>query len=80
MLTQASPNIPMSRRVVAHGIDLAKDDSPDDWKEITAEEAEALSREIHAAQVEEMRLADEAAEAARMAQEAAPETPAPANP
>lgn len=65
LLTQSSPDIPMSRRVVAHGIDLAEGDSPEAWKEIPVEEAEALVREIHAAQQEEMRLAAEAREAAR---------------
>lgn len=63
LLTQSSPDIAMARRVVAEEVALAAGESPDDWKEITAEEGEALRREIFAATQEEFMQAQAEAEA-----------------
>lgn len=63
LLTQSSPDIAMARRVVAEEIALASGESPDDWKEITAEEGETLRREIFAATQKEFMQAQAEAEA-----------------
>lgn len=41
MLTQAA-EVPIESRIVTNRVCLAVNDSPDNWREITAEEAEAI--------------------------------------
>ncbi len=48
-LTQSDPGIPIEARVLATEITLAQDDTPDQWQEISAEEAESLKAQINEA-------------------------------
>lgn len=53
-LTQADDNVEILQRIVADTVALGKYDSPENWKEITKEEADEILR-----QQEEARQADE---------------------
>ena len=58
-LTQADSSIPISQKIVSKKIYLAVSDSPDNWREISQEEADAI---IEAQEAERRRI-DEAVEA-----------------
>ncbi len=47
-LTQSDESIGLDKRVVSDTVYLASTDSPENWKEITDAEAEALQAEIEA--------------------------------
>ncbi len=52
VLTQADENIPVTGRILATEITLGIGDSPDNWREISAEEAEQIRAEQEQARKE----------------------------
>lgn len=59
-LTQASEDIDIKERIVGTTVAVGRNDSPDNWKEISAEQAEEYNSLRETEQVEELNSLEEA--------------------